>query len=176
MEPSFVTLSWSPSGALRLVVGLAGGTAGVQERAGELATRLAALEGVRVAARESQARPRADCVLRLGFRPADLARVLADLRQEAEAAGIECDAEIEAALGVADVRVRGSMDGAARMVEGLRRRLGANANVLLRRAAPELKRRLGSFGRLGAPAELLSRVKREFDPGGVLSPGRVPWA
>ena len=79
-------------------------------------------------------------------------------------------------LGVADVRVEGAMGALRRVVDGLRGGLEADANVLLREAPPQLKRELGSFGRLGSPAELLGRVKREFDPTGVLSPGRVPWA
>ncbi len=176
LEPDSVTLRWSPHRPTRLVVGLAGGTAGVRERGDELAKRLTALHGVRAAAREDRARCSADCSLRLGFRPADMARVLASVREQAARAEVECDAECEALLGVADVRVEGAMGALRRVVDGLRGGLEADANVLLREAPPQLKRELGSFGRLGSPAELLGRVKREFDPTGVLSPGRVPWA
>ncbi len=176
LEPSFVTLHWSPRGALRLIVGLAGGVHGVRARRAELESRLAALDGVRVGAAGRPTPSPADCVLRLGFHLADLVRVFAGLREEVEIVGLECDAEIEAAVGVADVRIRGPIEATARLVENLRRRLGTDANVLVRRATPELKCQLGSFDRLAAPADLLRRVKREFDPAGLLSPGRVPWA
>ena len=176
LEPSSVTIRWSPHGTTRIIVGLCGGAAGERERGSELSKRVASQGGLRVAAREDGARRSADCVLRLGFRPADLAHVLARVREEVGRSEVECDVECGALLGVADVHLEGATGALRRVVDGLRGGLGADANVLLRKAPPQLKRELGSFGRLGSPEELLRRVKREFDPTGVLSPGRVPWA
>lgn len=176
LEPSSVTIRWSPHGATRVIVGLAGDAAGVRERGEELSKRLTAQGGVRIAALEDEARSSADCVLRLGFRPAEMARVLAEVDNQVARVEVGCDVECQASLGVADVRLQGAVGALRRVVDGLRGSLGADANVLLRKAPPRLKQELGSFGRLGSPAELLRRVKQEFDPTGVLSPGRVPWA
>lgn len=175
-EPSFVTIGWSPKSAARLLVELAGSAAGARERATELELQLVGLGGVRALASEKRAAGGADCVLRLGFRQTDLVRILAELRRVSEETGVDCRAECQALAGIADVDLQGPESALARVVEQLRGRLGDDANVLLRQASPSLKRSHGSFGRLGSPSRLLQSVKREFDPSGVLSPGRVPWA
>ncbi|MDP6822486.1 MAG: FAD-binding oxidoreductase [Dehalococcoidia bacterium] len=49
---------------------------------------------------------------------------------------------------------------------------GAGGIPMIERCPPELKSELDVFGDLGAPLEVMRRLKQQFDPKGTLSPGR----
>jgi len=48
----------------------------------------------------------------------------------------------------------------------------AGGACMIERCPPELKSELDVFGDLGAPLEIMRRMKQQFDPKGTLSPGR----
>jgi glycolate oxidase FAD binding subunit len=61
---------------------------------------------------------------------------------------------------------------AAVCVTVARRALPPGASVVVEAASPEVKRRIDAFGPLRRDFEIMRRLKAQFDPGRVLSPGR----
>ena len=109
-------------------------------------------------------------VLRVAWRPADLKRALATLTETTGTAGFELIGRI--GVGAGYVRLDGDAAGHRTAIERLRRSevLG---NVVVVRAPLEL--RTPEFV-WGAPHNdsLMSALKRELDPGGILGAGRGP--
>jgi FAD/FMN-containing dehydrogenase len=62
---------------------------------------------------------------------------------------------------------------AVRTIDRLRQRAQAlGGNLVIESAPPEIKAELDAWGDAGSSAELMRRVKRQLDPGALLSPGR----
>ena len=80
-----------------------------------------------------------------------------------------------AGLGVLLVRVDGTIDAQARVVNDLRESLpqGRGSAVAVR-ASRELKGAIDVWGPIGDGLRLMREVKRQFDPAGILNPGRGP--
>ena len=80
-----------------------------------------------------------------------------------------------AGLGVLYLRLSGEADAQARIVSDIRDRLpmGRGSAVVLG-GTPALKRLVDVWGPIGDAAPLMRTVKRQFDPGGILNPGRGP--
>lgn len=71
-------------------------------------------------------------------------------------------------------RGEGWIDRAAEVVERVRGAIEAEGgSVTLSRGPPELVSAVGAWGDVGSTAPVMKAVKREFDPAGVLSPGRL---
>src|SRR5581483_2120517 len=67
------------------------------------------------------------------------------------------------------------VDRMRRLVQQLRLDLGPlAATVTVERCPPAIKRGVDVWGVAGPDVELMRRVKAQFDPNGVLSPGRGP--
>jgi glycolate oxidase FAD binding subunit len=82
---------------------------------------------------------------------------------------------ISATVTAGVVRVATSIAGGAAMhgIEQLRAACGAHGGSLVVEAAPiDVKRRIDVFGETRADFELMRRLKQQFDPERVLSPGR----
>lgn len=80
-----------------------------------------------------------------------------------------------AGLGVFLVRIYEDSQLQNRVIEGLRDALppGRGSAVIVR-ASPDLKAHLDVWGPIGDGLSLMRAVKQQFDPAGVLSPGRGP--
>ena len=80
-----------------------------------------------------------------------------------------------AGLGVFLVALRGAIDEQARAIEGLRSKLpvGQGSAVIVRSSA-ELRARADVWGPIGDGLPLMRAVKHQFDPSGILNPGRGP--
>ena len=106
--------------------------------------------------------------------PGDLPGALAALWEVAGAHGLDAQVSGHAAVGVLRAALRGGDAAAyAALVADLRGRLAlGGAAVVVQEAAPEVKRAVDVWGPAGDALGLMRRVKRQFDPGGVLSPGR----
>jgi glycolate oxidase FAD binding subunit len=106
--------------------------------------------------------------------PGDLPGALAALWEVAGAHGLDAQVSGHAAVGVLRAALRGGDAAAyAAFVADLRGRLAlGGAAVVVQEAAPEVKRAVDVWGPAGDALGLMRRVKRQFDPGGVLSPGR----
>ncbi len=106
--------------------------------------------------------------------PSDLPGALAALWEVAGAHGLDAQVSGHAAVGVLRAALRGG-DAAAQaaFVADLRGRLAlGGAALVVQEAAPQVKRAVDVWGPAGDALGLMRRVKRQFDPAGVLSPGR----
>ena len=118
---------------------------------------------------------RGGTLVKLSALPAELFPTLAWLRDRAAAAGIELAAVGRAGLGVVDVRLDGPLDEQARLVGELRERLPAGrGSAVIRRGAPALRRRVDPWGPIGDGMRVMTAIKRQFDPDGLLNAGRGP--
>jgi len=115
---------------------------------------------------------RPGCVVKIGLLPAQLTTLLEWLRELPK----RLDWELigQAGVGVFLLRVEGPADEQERLVTQLRARLKpGEGHASLVRAGPEVKKRLG--GELvGDALSLMQTIKRQFDPAGILNPGRGP--
>ena len=114
-------------------------------------------------------------LVKLSTVPAELFPTLIWLRDEAAAAGLEMAVAGRAGLGVVDVRLDGTLDAQARLVGNLRERLPVGrGSAVIRRGDPEMRRRVDAWGPIGDGMRVMTAIKRQFDPNGLLNPGRGP--
>ncbi len=114
-------------------------------------------------------------VLKVTALPADLAATLGWIERAAGERRLGWEAVGRAGLGVQLIRLEGAVEPQAGLITDLRTRLvsGRGSAVLLR-GSPELKAQVDAWGSVGSAAETMRAVKRQFDPMGVLNPGRGP--
>ncbi len=80
-----------------------------------------------------------------------------------------------AGAGVLLARVGGDVETQVRVLAGLRERLQPPAgSAVLVRGSDELKSRVDIWGPLGDGLAVMRAIKRQFDPNGILNPGRGP--
>jgi glycolate oxidase FAD binding subunit len=80
-----------------------------------------------------------------------------------------------AGVGVLLARIGGNAERQAWIVNGLREQLAPPAgSVVVVRASDDLKSRLDVWGPLGDGLGVMRAIKRQFDPNGILNPGRGP--
>lgn len=108
-----------------------------------------------------------ELALRLSCLPGDLARAIGDARERA-GSGLELAACARALSGVAYLRARGPAAGLRAFYTGL---LGAWPQTAAI-AAPAALADLPAWGAPPQNLELMRRIKAEFDPEGLLNPGR----
>ena len=114
-------------------------------------------------------------LVKLSTVPAELFTTLVWLRDRAAADGLEMAAAGRAGLGVVDVRLDGPPEAQAALVGALRERLPVGrGSAVIRRGAPELRRHIEAWGPIGDGMPVMMAIKRQFDPAGLLNPGRGP--
>ncbi|MCY7364519.1 MAG: FAD-binding oxidoreductase [Frankiaceae bacterium] len=119
-----------------------------------------------------------ETVVRVAGLPSDLADLAGSAQDAARVADLRVVVVSSAALGMHTVRLSGgSPTGHAQALTQLRgRALERGASVLLRRRSPELDGLVEALGPPPSSADLLRRIKAEFDPTGRCAPGRFsPW-
>jgi len=110
-------------------------------------------------------------VWRVSVPPASAARVTAHVDRSANAAWY-----FDGAGGVIWIAVAGAGDGGEEAVRGAVAATGAGGHATLVRGDARLRARVPVFQpQPAALAALSRRVKAQFDPNGVLNPGRM-WA
>ena len=181
LTPTAVEVSWAPA---RLLVRFESVEASVAQQAEEAR----ALVGARGAAvvlggederaawnRHAAHWSQGGTLVKLSALPAELFPTLAWLRDRAAADGIELAAAGRAGLGVVDVRLDGPLDRQARLVGDLRERLPVGrGSAVIRRGDPALRRRVDPWGPIGDGMRVMTAIKRQFDPEGLLNAGRGP--
>jgi glycolate oxidase FAD binding subunit len=114
-------------------------------------------------------------LVKLSTVPAELFPTLVWLRDRAAKDGIEMAAAGRAGLGVVDVRLDGPIDAQARLVGDLRDRLPiGRGSAVIRRGVPALRRNVDAWGPIGDGMRVMTAIKRQFDPHGLLNTGRGP--
>jgi len=150
-------------GAAALHVRVSGGTAAVGRLAGELAARGGFRDEDPLAWGEIASAPsRTEQAVRLSTRPGHERRSLA-----------RTTGPLLVYPGTGIAYLFAPLDHAALLA--LRGELEHEHGALvLERAAPELRREMGTWGRSGTPLAIARALKERFDPHAVLAPGRVP--
>ena len=175
LVPAALELDLPPGGDGTLALLLEGHPDGLADRAHEAAERLGsgALPAEDAPAWwGSEPRPGGDALLKLTHDIGSLARLLGVLA-EVEA-GSGCVAAFRGSVGVGAglASVSGDVDGVVRFIELLR--LAApefGGAVVVLEAANEVKERVDPWGPVNGLG-LMRDVKRRFDPGRLLAPGR----
>jgi glycolate oxidase FAD binding subunit len=113
-------------------------------------------------------------IVKVTLRPSDIGPALAWVAQTLRDA--DWEAIGRAAIGVLLLRVGGDAARQAAVVEALRERLpqGQGSAVVVR-GSDELKRAIDVWGPPGDALPLMRAIKQQFDPEGVLNPGRGPF-
>ena len=121
-------------------------------------------------------------VLRLSLLPSKMEWLLARSRALAEEMGAVGKGRLALHLGWGVLRIvfeeipseEGGMTGIGRVLSTLRSELEEEGGSLILSEGPVgLLRSVGPWGSLGAEAGLVAGLKREFDPQGILAPGRI---
>ncbi len=112
-------------------------------------------------------------VCRVGLRPADLAGFLDRFHALLEGLSVQGQVAGRARVGILHVRMEGEAAAVRRVVETMRQQVQPrDGHAVLLRAPADLRTAVDSWGSLGDAARVMAAVKREFDPEGILSPGR----
>jgi len=151
---------------------------------GEDLVAIARGEGGRVATAEEDfwSRPwgflaDATVVLKVAAPPSEAAALCGEIQRLATGIGIVAGILGEAGNGVLHVALSGTLSAGeweSRVIAPLRARLApAGGSVVVERASREVKDRLDVWGPVEpATLALMKRLKSEFDPVGILNPGR----
>jgi len=121
------------------------------------------------------ARPwnKSGCVIKVSTLLAEIPSLL-DWLRDAEA-GSDWELVGRAGVGVLLLRLDGADDEQERVAIQLRARFKpGEGHVSVLRASADLKKRLEAFGSVGDALPLMQTIKRQFDPAGILNPGRGP--
>ena len=112
-------------------------------------------------------------LLKVSVLPTELAPTLALVERLAGSAGYA--AAGRAGVGVFQLCIRGDVQLQKRVIDGLRDALplGRGSAVVVKSPA-ELRAHVDVWGPIGDGLTLMKAVKQQFDPAGVLSPGRGP--
>lgn len=145
----------------RLDLGLAGMALAVERTAGELKQRVSD-PSPPLASDERLSSPAV--IARLSVLPSRLAVLLADVPP-----GVAVEAQ--PATGIARLAVtEGEADEIARLRALAQKH---SATCVIERCPPAMKRDIDVFGKAPSSLALMRAIKAEFDPNGVLSPGRM---
>ena len=117
----------------------------------------------------------AGAVVKIGLLPSHLAAALDRFEELLRANGAEGDVVGRAGLGVLYARIDGTVEAQAGVIEALRAQLAQTQGyVSVLRGSPELNARIDAWGPLGDAGRVMRAIKHNFDPDGLLSPGRWP--
>ncbi|HZP26275.1 MAG TPA: FAD-binding oxidoreductase [Dehalococcoidia bacterium] len=152
-----------PAETPRLFLGLAGTPAGVERSLAE-ARSLAAESGCHETQAVESARPAGELVCRLSCQPARLPQIV-----DALAAISPAPRLLARPLSGAVIAAWADGSEAQRLWDEVS---SLDANAVARVCPVELKRSIDVFGATRADFELMRRIKQQFDPAGVLNPGR----
>ena len=181
--PTAVELSWPPAAMLVRFESAATVADEQAERAAALARAAGGAADVLAEADEAEAWRRHEArvfggegtIVKLVVLPGDLSATLAWLDESARAQSLDCALVGRAGLGVLYVRLAGPVSAQASLVGALRDRLDpGRGSAIIRQAEGELRSLVDVWGPVGDGFPLMQQVKRQFDPGGILNPGRGP--
>jgi glycolate oxidase FAD binding subunit len=112
------------------------------------------------------------CLCKFSVLPADLAGACDQIDQIASELQLDWLATAQA-TGIGQLRWEGEADKMATALRRLRGRLERNGGSLaVLRCPDEWRSRMDAWGDAGSALALMRRVKRQFDPAGILNPGR----
>jgi glycolate oxidase FAD binding subunit len=112
-------------------------------------------------------------VIKITLLPGDIATTLTWLADVTR--GVDYEVVGRAGVGALLARVGGGADAQARVLTDLRARIRPQAgSAVLVRGSDELKTQVDVWGPIGDGLAVMRAIKRQFDPNGILNPGRGP--
>jgi glycolate oxidase FAD binding subunit len=112
-------------------------------------------------------------LLKVSVLPTELSTTLTLIEQLAGKRGYR--AAGRAGAGVFQLCIIGDLELQKRVIDGLRDALPAGrGSAVIVKSPPELRTQVDVWGPIGDGLALMKSVKQQFDPMGVLSPGRGP--
>ena len=116
-------------------------------------------------------------VLRLSVLPSELTSTLAWLDETATAQQLDYVVAGRAGLTALSVRLNGEIASQVKLIRELRERFpSGRGSAVIRRAEPALTSHVDVWGPVGDALPMMQAVKQQFDPVGILNPGRGPGA
>ena len=116
---------------------------------------------------------REGAVIKITLLPNAVGSLIAWLAESA--GGADYEVVGRAGVGVLLARVGGDAERQARVLTGLRQRLPVNiGSAVLVRGSEDLRGRVDSWGPMGDGLSVMRAIKQQFDPLGILNPGRGP--
>jgi len=114
-------------------------------------------------------------VVKLVVLPSDLPATFAWLDEATRGGALDAELIGRAGLGVLHLRVSGPLTEQISFIRQLRERLRVgHGSAVLQRGDEDLRRQVDPWGTVGDGLPLMQQVKRQFDPSGMLNPGRGP--
>ena len=183
LTPTAVELAWPPAAMLVRFESIEAVAVQQAERAATLVRDADGQAAVLAESSEADAWRRHEArvfggegtIVKLVVLPSALSATVAWLDEAARAQALDCAIVGRAGLGVLYLRLAGPLSGQASLVRALRGRIDpGRGSAVIRRAEGELRSLVDVWGPLGDGLPLMRQVKRRFDPGGTLNPGRGP--
>jgi glycolate oxidase FAD binding subunit len=180
LVPSAVEISEGPARRLHLAVLFEGIEAGVEEQARAAAQLLRDVATIETFAPEDgrarwaelqAASTGAGAVLKIAHLPSALGAVLSLVRDTGTRHGLQTSVHGHAGTGILHVSVTGD-SGALQLLVGDLRAAIRPGSVVILQAPLEVRQRVDAWGPVGDSLPLIRRVKEQFDPVGMLNPGR----
>lgn len=111
-------------------------------------------------------------VLKIAVVPIELSFVLAEARRAADSGVMSC-VIVANAVGIVLVAFDGDPDATAKVIANMREHVSAHGGHLVVQQAPrELRERVDVWGPARNDLGMMKKLKTEFDPNGILNPGR----
>ena len=181
--PTAVELAWPPATMLVRFESIAAVAAAQAEQAAAFVKEGGGAAAVLAEADEAEAWRRhearvfggAGTIVKVVVLPSDVPAALTWLDEASRRQSLDCEVVGRVGLGVLHLRLAGPVSVQASLVRALRERIApGRGSAVVRRAEGELRSLVDVWGPIGDGLALMRQVKRQFDPGGVLNPGRGP--
>ncbi len=103
----------------------------------------------------------------------DVPILLEKLEDLSKKTGIEILASARAGNGVLIISLDGDTPNLLPATRSLREQVSSlNGNMVIQHAPPSIKSEIDVWGEIGSSLELMKRLKSQFDPNGIMNPGR----
>lgn len=111
--------------------------------------------------------------LKAGVLITDVPGVFAELEESGSRNGVTVYASSKAGNGILDITLAGNISELVSTIRALREYCKSiGGNLVIEAASPELKSEIDVWGNMGSGLSLMKRIKSNFDPNGILNPGR----
>ncbi len=111
--------------------------------------------------------------LKAGVLITDVARVFSELEELSSQRALILYASSKAGNGIVDITLKGDTADLASTINTLREYCeSGKGSLVIEAATPELKSEVDVWGDIGSGLALMKRIKSNFDPAGILNPGR----
>jgi glycolate dehydrogenase FAD-binding subunit len=111
--------------------------------------------------------------LKAGVLITDVPRVFSELEEHANQKDVTVYASSKAGNGIVDITLKGELSSLSSLVKNLRIYTASlGVSLVIEAAPPDLKSGVDVWGGMGSGLALMKRIKSNFDPAGILNPGR----